>query len=108
VSGTSVEPAALATRTTASLAAAKEQKLELVLLGQPVSDQTRSTVLRQFQNQSTGQQAEKSFAIRANEWEPMAQVLNAGGPKLQVKQPQDREAAVMAGLLLGSPEFQRR
>jgi uncharacterized protein (DUF1800 family) len=106
--GTSVEPAALATRTAASLAAAKEQKLELVLLGQPVSDQTRSTVLRQFQNQSTGQQAEKSFAIRANEWEPMAQVLNAGGPKLQVKQPQDREAAVMAGLLLGSPEFQRR
>jgi len=106
--GAGVEPAALATRATTSLESAKEVKLEMILLGQSASDRTRTTVLEQFQDEATQRLAEKSFAIRPNDQEPMAQVLNAGGPKLQVRQPQDREAAMMAGLLLGSPEFQRR
>jgi hypothetical protein len=88
-------------------AAEKERKLEAVLLGQSVSDRTRETVLAQFQDQTTQQQAEKSFGIRANEQEPMAQVLNISSPK-RVRPPFDREAAGIAGLLLGSPEFQRR
>jgi hypothetical protein len=88
-------------------AAEKERKLEAVLLGQTVSDRTRETVLAQFQDQTTQQKAEKSFGIRANEQEPMAQVLNVSSPK-RVRPPFDREAAGMAGLLLGSPEFQRR
>jgi uncharacterized protein (DUF1800 family) len=103
-----VKPAALAAGTTASLASAKELKLEMILLGQAASEQTRTTVLEQVHDQTTGLQAEKSFAIRPNDREPMAQILNASGPKVQMRQPQDREAAVMAGLLLGSPEFQRR
>ena len=85
----------------------KERKLEAVLLGQAVSDRTRETVLAQFQDQTAQQQAEKSFGIRANEQEPMAQVLNVSSPK-RVRPPFDREAAGIAGLLLGSPEFQRR
>ncbi|MBB5345938.1 DUF1800 domain-containing protein [Tunturibacter empetritectus] len=89
-------------------AAEKEKKLEVALLGQAVSDRTRETVLAQFQDQTTQQQAEKSFGIRANEQEPMAQVLNISSPKQRVRPPLDREAAGMAGLLLGSPEFQRR
>jgi uncharacterized protein (DUF1800 family) len=88
-------------------AAEKERKLEAVLLGQAVSDRTRETVLAQFQDQTTQQQAEKSFGIRANEPEPMAQVLNVSSPK-RARPPFDREAAGIAGLLLGSPEFQRR
>jgi uncharacterized protein (DUF1800 family) len=88
-------------------AAEKERKLEAVLLGQAVSNRTRETVLAQFQDQTTQQQAEKSFGIRANEQEPMAQVLNVSSPK-RVRPPFDREAAGIAGLLLGSPEFQRR
>jgi len=88
-------------------AAEKERKLEAVLLGQAVSDRTRETVLAQFQDQTQQQQAEKSFGIRANEQEPMAQVLNVSSPK-RVRPPFDREAAGIAGLLLGSPEFQRR
>jgi hypothetical protein len=79
-----------------------------VLLGQTVSDRTRETVLAQFRDQKTQQQAEKSFGIRANEPEPMAQVLNISSAKQRARQPLDREAAGMAGLLLGSPEFQRR
>ena len=90
------------------LAAEKEKRLEAVLLGQAVSDRTRETVLAQFQDQTTQQQAEKSFGIRANEQEPMAQVLNVSSPRQKVRPPLDREAAGMAGLLLGSPEFQRR
>ncbi|HXP09709.1 MAG TPA: DUF1800 domain-containing protein, partial [Acidobacteriaceae bacterium] len=88
-------------------AAEKERKLEAVLLGQAVSDRTRETVLAQFQDQTTQQQAEKSFGIRANEPEPMAQVLNVSSPK-RARLPFDLEAAGIAGLLLGSPEFQRR
>jgi uncharacterized protein (DUF1800 family) len=88
-------------------AAEKERRLEAVLLGQRVSNRTRETVLAQFQDQTTQQQAEKSFGIKANEQEPMAQVLNISSPK-RVRPPFDREAAGIAGLLLGSPEFQRR
>jgi uncharacterized protein (DUF1800 family) len=88
--------------------AAKEAKLETLLLGQAVSDRTRSTVLRQFQDQGMQQQAEKSFSIRPNDFEPMAQVLNPAMLRQQNRPPLDREAAMMAGLLLGSPEFQRR
>ncbi len=106
--GTGVEPVALSTGTADDVTAAKEAKLETLLLGQPVSDRTRSTVLQQFQNQAMQQQAEKSFPIRANDAEPMAQVLNPAALKPQTRPPLDREAAMMAGLLLGSPEFQRR
>ena len=81
--------------------------LEMALLGQKVSDRTRSTVLQQFQDQGLQQQAVKNFSIRPNDLEPMAQLLN-GGPRQQARPPLDREAATMAGLLLGSPEFQRR
>jgi uncharacterized protein (DUF1800 family) len=104
-----VEPAALTSTGPATDAtAAKEAKLELMLLGQPVSDRTRSTVLQQFQNQDMQQQAVKDFPIRPNEFEPMAQVLNPAVLKQKARPPLDREAAMMAGLLLGSPEFQRR
>jgi hypothetical protein len=89
-------------------AAAKEAKLETLLLGQAVSERTRSTVLQQFQNQGMQQQAERDFSIRANDFEPMAQVLNPAALRQPGRPPLDREAAMMAGLLLGSPEFQRR
>jgi uncharacterized protein (DUF1800 family) len=103
--GAGMEPAAL---TQGDGAAAKEAKLEMLLLGQAVSERTRSTVLRQFQNQGMQQQAERDFSIRTNEFEPMAQVLDPAALRQQSKPPLDREAAMMAGLLIGSPEFQRR
>jgi uncharacterized protein (DUF1800 family) len=103
--GAGMEPVAL---TQGDAAAAKEAKLEMLLLGQAVSDRTRSTVLQQFQNQGMQQQAEKDFSIRPNDFEPMAQVLNPAALRQRGRPPLDREAAMMAGLLLGSPEFQRR
>ena len=106
--GTGVKPATLTTGSRDEAVAAKEEKLEVTLLGQAVSDRTRSTVLQQFQNQAMQQQAVKDFSIRPNDFEPMAQVLNPDWQRRQLRPPQDREAAMMAGLLLGSPEFQRR
>jgi uncharacterized protein (DUF1800 family) len=103
-----VEPAALSSGSSDEAAAAKEMKLETALLGQAVSDRTRSTVLQQFQNQAMQQQAVKDFSIRPNDFEPTAQVLNPDWKRQQLRSPEDREAAMMAGLLLGSPEFQRR
>jgi uncharacterized protein (DUF1800 family) len=106
--GTGVKPATLTTGSRDEAAAAKEEKLEVTLLGQAVGDRTRSTVLQQFQNQAMQQQAVKDFSIRPNDFEPMAQVLNPDWQRQHLRPPQDREATMMAGLLLGSPEFQRR
>jgi uncharacterized protein (DUF1800 family) len=103
--GSAMEPVALTSEP--SDAGAKEAKLEVALLGVKVSDRTRSTVLQQFQDQDLQQQAEKNFSIRARDLEPMAQILNPARPGPN-RPPLDREAATMAGLLLGSPEFQRR
>jgi len=89
-------------------AAAKEKQLEMLLLEQAVSEKTRTTALEQLRDTTVQQQAEKSFPIRPTEQEPMAAVLNAGMPVQPAGAPMDREAAVIAGLLLGSPEFQRR
>jgi uncharacterized protein (DUF1800 family) len=106
--GAGMEPAALTSETGNGAAAAKEAKLEMLLLGQPVSDRTRTTVLQGLQDQTMQQQAMKDFSIQPNDFEPMAQVLNPAMVKQQPRPPMDREAAMMAGLLLGSPEFQRR
>jgi uncharacterized protein (DUF1800 family) len=104
--GSGMQPVALTADSDA--ATAKEEKLEFALLGLKVSDRTRSTVLQQFQDQDLQLQAEKNFSIRPRDLEPMAQILNPARPGQQARPPLDREAATMAGLLLGSPEFQRR
>jgi uncharacterized protein (DUF1800 family) len=103
-----IRPASLNTEGRDTLVADKEKKLETLLLGQPVSDHTRDTVLAQFENQETQAQAMKNFAIKPTEQEIMSGVLNAGAPKQAPRPRLDQQAAGMAGLLIGSPEFQRR
>jgi uncharacterized protein (DUF1800 family) len=83
----------------ASPDAEKERKLETILLGEPVSDRTRATVLAQFNDPTTKANAEKDFNLRDND---------DGAMRVRRVGPQDAQAAGMAGLLLGSPEFQRR
>ena len=103
----SVVPASAAEGEDAA-AKVKEIRLEMVLMGQPVSEKTRASVLDQLRATASQQEAEKSFGIRPREPEPMAAILNAGAPFEPAGPPLDLQAAVMAGLLLGSPEFQRR
>ena len=103
-----VEHAGLAAGEDNALRSAKEKTLEAVLLGRVASEQTRATVLQQVDGAALQQQAMNNFSIRPNDVEPMARVLIAAGPKQPGRPPLDREAATMAGLLLGSPDFQRR
>jgi uncharacterized protein (DUF1800 family) len=103
--------------------AAKERKLEMTLLGEPVSDRTRATVLAQFNDPATRANAEAEFNAQPGGMQAgngdMAGARGYGagrrgggfgsfGPQAGQAGPQDLEAAGMAGLLLGSPEFQRR
>ena len=88
--------------------AGKEAALEMLLLGAPASEQTRKTVISQLGNEAIQLEAEKSFSIRATEQEPMWSILNVGATQAGPRVPMDRQAAEIAGLLLGSPEFQRR
>jgi uncharacterized protein (DUF1800 family) len=101
--------------------AAKEAKLELVLLGEPVSTRTRATVIAQSNDSTAAIQAAREFqgggvgggGQFAAPLQPFSLPIpgaraGGGGPGARVAIPDDRQAAIMAGLLLGSPEFQRR
>jgi uncharacterized protein (DUF1800 family) len=87
---------------------AKEQRLESLVLDQPASEHTRAAVLEQFQNTAMQDDAEKRFSDLANPRLRTAGVLRVDAAPRRTKLLDDREAEVMAGLLLGSPDFQRR
>jgi hypothetical protein len=87
--------------------AEKEKGLEAALLGgTPVSERTRQTVLHQANDTTAAEQAAAQFDLGGGKTLPgLRRAERAGNPNGAVGDPQ---AAVMAGLLLGSPEFQRR
>ncbi len=82
-----------ATRTPAS----EEQRLESSLVAGGVSDSTRAAVLDQFQQQSAQVSPPKPIPAAAK---PVNRAQAAAAI--------DRQDQLLAGLLLGSPEFQRR
>ena len=98
-SGSSVEPVA-----------AKERRLEDVLLGQAVSDRTRATVISQSTDTTVTDQAMTQFDLTPGGGKGGLRYLPKGSQVTNTASadPGDVQAAVMAGLLLGSPEFQRR
>jgi len=79
-----------------STAASEEARLEPLIIPGGVSDSTRTAALQQFQVQSTAPD-DASFrpvaAARRNKPAPNAL---------------ERQDQILAGLLIGSPEFQRR
>ncbi|HVT99097.1 MAG TPA: DUF1800 domain-containing protein [Acidobacteriaceae bacterium] len=92
-------------------ASAKENKLENLLLGGAVSEHTRSAALGQLAQQAgndagtpigRGKMTRPVNFVRPREF---GQLLNAVAP---LPPPADQDAALLGGLLLGSPEFQRR
>ena len=94
----------------------KEAELEAVLLPQGVSAQTRTAVLSQTDDTAV-QQAMRDFGQTSQQQGKGAgeQTINmnarrdfGAGPVKPNAQPVDKQGAVMLGLLLGSPEFQRR
>ncbi|WP_213803576.1 DUF1800 domain-containing protein [Granulicella sp. dw_53] len=99
-------------------AAIREKKLEQLLIGQPVSERTRETVLRQFKDTATQLQAARDFPLKPVDPQMLANSPPDPSMATQQDAPEaapsdhlghiDRQSAIMAGLLLGSPEFQRR
>ncbi len=94
--------------------AAKERRLEMMLLGQPLSEKTRAAVIGQSDDSTAAIQAAKEFqgggGVRQGRRRRRSICAGAFGPNADQKNvvPDDRQAAIMAGLMLGSPEFQRR
>ncbi len=93
-----------------------EHKLENLILGQPAAERTRATVMQQASNPDLQKSAEQSFALQGvNEGDP-----DVSGAVLKRKRPGKADGGLlnaaapetpldtMAGLLLGSPDFQRR
>ena len=89
--------------------AAKERKLEQILLGQPLSEKTRAAVLGQSNDVTAAIQAAKEFQVGGGKYGAgaIAADLNPGAAQRNASM-EDRQAAIMAGMMLGSPEFQRR
>ncbi|MDE1161878.1 MAG: DUF1800 domain-containing protein [Acidobacteriaceae bacterium] len=111
-----------------------EKRLEQIVLGRDAQAHTRSTVLEQFQNPEVSTEAQKGFAMAgrsADEDSPdegmQAQMGAQMGPKMRARRvagdgskkgggngfsfqagPPSTPLETMAGLLLGSPDFQRR
>jgi len=79
---------------------AEELRLEQMLVQGGVSDTTRAAVLQQFDQQNKQ---------RANGTQPEPLAI-AAQPRFRAHPPTDseRKDQILAGLLLGSPEFQRR
>ena len=91
---------------------AKEQALEKALLGRAAGEGTRKTVLAQFRNPELQAQAEKSLAATEEEAQSNG-MTPAGEPSRRSRAEAtvsalDDQTANMIGLLIGSPEFQRR
>jgi uncharacterized protein (DUF1800 family) len=91
---------------------ATEQELEGLLLGQPASPRTRATVLAQFSDPTAQSVAEAGFNRPAGAMAEGGFVRAGLSTKGSRGQPQFNRPQTpldtMAGLLLGSPDFQRR
>jgi uncharacterized protein (DUF1800 family) len=102
--------------------AGTERRLEMVVLGQAASDRTRETVLAQSANEATVATAEQSFKAPAGGAAGMGDEDAAMGAGMMLRAKYGKGGGrdggfqpgpatpldTMAGLLLGSPEFQRR
>jgi uncharacterized protein (DUF1800 family) len=116
-SAASLRPAAMEKPATASPdadpeVAAKERKLEQILLGQPLSEKTRAAVISQSNDTTAAIQAMKEFQVGGGGGKAGGGYGGGIAAEFGLNQrnagPDDLQAAIMAGLLLGSPEFQRR
>ena len=83
--------------TSATTPESEEARLELLLVGGQVSESTRTAVLQQFQQQSQGGAGAVPLAMNQNQ-----------PRRAPAATPTERQDQLLAGLLIGSPEFQRR
>jgi uncharacterized protein (DUF1800 family) len=89
------EPAAIAPNPQA-----EESRLESILIAGAVSNSTRSAVLEQFAAQNT--------TVQAAQEQPRRQSMPVSENRKFTPAAVEKQDRLLAGLLLGSPEFQRR
>jgi uncharacterized protein (DUF1800 family) len=75
----------------------EEARLEILLVGGQVSESTRAAVLQQFEQQSQGGASAMPVAMNSNK-----------ARRAPAAVPIEKQDQLLAGLLIGSPEFQRR
>jgi hypothetical protein len=80
---------------------AEEARLEALLVAGGLSLATRSAVLEQFTSQSQAQNGQSQLTAKPV---PAAKPMKPG----QAAAALEKQDQLLAGLLLGSPEFQRR
>ena len=98
-----------------------ERSLELLLLGQPAAEKTRAAVLQEAAKPGQIQEAQKNLALTTGEGSDDMMLGAAPGKgkrayanngmsmtDLASRSGNDGPVTTMAGLLLGSPDFQRR
>ncbi|HZL25629.1 MAG TPA: DUF1800 domain-containing protein [Acidobacteriaceae bacterium] len=97
-----------------------EQQLEMLLLGQPAADRTTTAVMELADRPGQVVEAQKNLGLGAGEAGPSLMNVkvagkrpyaNRGGPSmadLASNSMNEGPVTTMAGLLLGSPDFQRR
>ncbi|MGA2536133.1 MAG: DUF1800 domain-containing protein [Terracidiphilus sp.] len=93
---------ASATLFTAPTPESEEQRLETLLVAGGVGSSTRAAVLDQFSSQIQAQNAQTEKSAR-----PVTAAARPVNPA-QAANALERQDQLLAGLLLGSPEFQRR
>jgi uncharacterized protein (DUF1800 family) len=94
----------------------EEQRLESLLVAGGVSDSTRTAVLNQFQVQATqnnsaqNNNTQMNTSVARNDNPPKPVLTAAPKPvnPAQATAALEKQDQLLAGLLLGSPEFQRR
>jgi hypothetical protein len=99
----------------AATAAQKETKLESVFLDGQLNPQSRQTVLQQADELAAqgpialpGSEPPKPGAKQAGAIPVRAAFVQVMDLATPIPPPADKQAAVVAGLLLGSPDFQKR
>jgi uncharacterized protein (DUF1800 family) len=99
----------------AATAAQKETKLESVFLDGQLNSQARQTVLQQADELAAqgpialpGSEPPKPGAKQAGAMPVRAAFVQVMDLATPIPPPADKQAAVVAGLLLGSPDFQKR
>jgi uncharacterized protein (DUF1800 family) len=93
--------------------AVEEQRLESLLVAGGVSDTTRTAVLDQFQTQTAQNNSANTATLARNDNLPQPVLATATKPfnpkqAAQAATALEKQDQLLAGLLLGSPEFQRR
>jgi uncharacterized protein (DUF1800 family) len=98
-----------ATLSTAFSPLQKTQALEAVLLHDPISPRTQQLILAQVSVDNKQQTSElRQVASIRNGGDPLQQPITAAPAKPIDPTAADPQAALATGLILGSPEFQRR